>query len=539
MNNVDRQYLQTESRYARVLGNRFLAFLCNTSEERLAERFADGRRLQHRQEEVLEQALGVAAQSAALSFQIGSPSISERVGIGPLLEYDASAGMSRANALRVAAGGEVPTVAYTDKGDRALARLARDLFPRLLLERDPMFFPGPQRVPRFLERTWPSHLVSGFASQHPDGPVFEKLVANDPVLDSMFVASSEATGRTGQLWTSHGQGNTVQLRTLADGLLSASVEKLALASDFDQAALIEASLAQLAMLRRLVSGEPTVVPGWIGFMGAQLEGSPLPTPWGTIRRPTPGELDLPVDLPFSPQAGLVLEIDVPLEIRITDPSVETTQSPLMKQFLATSEELQRKSSLLALALMLGLDRQPPVAIAQLWTLLTNPLGQASFSWSITGIPRGSQSISSNDRKRITTWSERISDRYSDRIDIAVKRTLSSLTTRWEAGDRLIDAVVALENLFGTGSGELVFRISASCAHLLERDSEQRRAMQKEVARLYTARSSIVHGSHRANTTQVVHDAEAAADIAIRCLRALFKKRPDLIAAKDRARLLLL
>jgi Apea-like HEPN len=137
------------------------------------------------------------------------------------------------------------------------------------------------------------------------------------------------------------------------------------------------------------------------------------------------------------------------------------------------------------------------------------------------------------------WANRIDRHYSDRIDIAVKRTLSSLTTRWDAMDRLIDAMVALENLFGTGSGELAFRISAGCAHLVERAPVRRVEIQKEVARLYTVRSRIVHGAHAPAPSDVDPDARAASDFAVRSLRALFLRRPELIDATDRARRLIL
>lgn len=234
---------------------------------------------------------------------------------------------------------------------------------------------------------------------------------------------------------------------------------------------------------------------------------------------------------------------MPFEVRIESErpsSDELGPSPFADEIASTFRSLQQKADLLALTLLLGLQRQPVVAIARTWTIVENPLNQGpGLSWSQSAIPLHPHVLDSGDRRRIRTWATRIDDHYSDRIEIAVKRTLSSLTTRWDATDRLIDAVVALENLFGTGSGELAFRISAGCAYLLEREPVRRIEIQKEVARLYTVRSKIVHGAHAPAPNDVDPDARAAWDFAVRSLRALFAKRPELLDAKERARLLIL
>ena len=53
---------------------------------------------------------------------------------------------------------------------------------------------------------------------------------------------------------------------------------------------------------------------------------------------------------------------------------------------------------------------------------------------------------------------------------------------------------ALENLFSPGGGELSFRISANIAVFLEPPGKQRFVLQKNVAKLYNARSAAAHGN---------------------------------------------
>jgi hypothetical protein len=311
-----------------------------------------------------------------------------------------------------------------------------------------------------------------------------------------------------------------------------------------QRAFVKASVGQLRTLKRLLRAEIVNVRCSIAFVGAELEGRPLETPWGAIRKPTTGELELRSDSPLAHSQELVLATEIPLQIHVEreqpifdDPN---WASPFSDEVAETYASLQRKADRLALTLLLALEREPVVAIARTWTLVENPLSQGpGLSWLQNPVPLHPHALTSRDRRRVRTWAERVERHYSDRVDIAVKRTLSSLTTRWDATDRLIDAVVALESLFGTGSGELAFRISAGCAWLLERDPARREELQREVNRLYTVRSRIVHGAHAPAPSDIEPDAVTASNIAVRSLRALFMRRPDLVDSDDRSRSLVL
>jgi hypothetical protein len=526
---------QQEARFARVVGTRFLAFVCASDESRLNARLTGGRPLHPGQEEVLGHVLAAAAQSAVTAFQIGG---GEGDFLYPLLEYDETAGLSRPNVLRRSAGGPIPRLRFVDPAETALATLARDLYPTLLLEVSAL--PGRIGPPRWVQRTWP---MSPVLYRHPSAAAFERAAANDHDLSRLFTSETPESGRTGFIWTSLGTGRGIQLSMLAHDLMVAALFQLTLEGELDHSGFINGSILQLRTVKRLLAGERINVRCSVAFVGAEIHGRPLETPWGTLRRPTPGELDLRAETPVAHSQELVLATEVPLEVRVEPerPSLdELGPSPFADEIASTYRSLQQKADLLALTLLLGLQRQPVVAIARTWTIVENPLNQGpGLSWSQSAIPLHPHVLKSGDRRRIRTWANRIDDHYSDRIEIAVKRTLSSLTTRWDATDRLIDAVVALENLFGTGSGELAFRISAGCAYLLEREPVRRLEIQKEVGRLYTVRSKIVHGAHAPAPSDVDPDTRAASDFAVRSLRALFRKRPELLDAKDRARRLIL
>lgn len=525
--------LQQDARFARVVGMRFLEFVCSVTERQLQGRLETGRRLHTPKEHVLQQVLSSATQSALLGFQLGG---GEADFLYPLLEYDPANRMGRPNVLRLAAGGDVPRRRPPDPAGRALATLARDVYPTLLLE--PNLTGSRPAVPRWMTRTW---AMSPVAFRHPASDEFQRAVEADASLNALFRRETPELGKGGFIGTSLGTGRSVQLAMLAQDLLVATLFKLTLDGGFDQLAFIDGALHQLDQLRRLVAGDEVEVRCSVAFVGAELRGRPLNTPWGILRAPTAGELELRADTPVAHSQEVVLATTVPLELQIDPyPTPEIPRNPFAETTVATFATVQERADMLALTLLLGLDRDPAVAVARTWTLVDNPLNQGpSLSWFQSAVPLHPHVLAAPDRSRIRAWATRIERDYSDRLDIAVKRTLSSLTTRWDPTDRLIDAVVALENLFGTGSGELAFRISAGTAYLLERDPARRVATQEEVNRLYNVRSKIVHGAHAPPQLTVEPLARAASTFAVRGLRTLFTKHRQLLDKKDRARLLIL
>ncbi len=527
---------QQEARFARVVGMGFLSFVCAARQPELDARLQHGRALRPEQEAVLGQVLDAATQSAIFGFQVGA---GEADFLDPLLEYDKSARTSRPNVLRRAAGGSIPRVRGCGPAERALATLARDFYPTLLL--NPPTIAMRMGLPRWRQRTWSMFPVS---FRHPASAEFEAAVEADSLLNALFPWMTPESGKSGFIWTSLGTGRGIQLSMLSHDLLIATLFKPTLDGDFDQAAFMDGSIKQLRLLRRLVAGEQVSVRCSVAFVGAELRGQPLKTPWGTVRAPSNGELDFRADTPVAHSQELVLETEIPLKLWFdTDPPAPDggiRPSPFSDEVGKIYSDIQRKADLLALTLLLGVDRDPVVAIARTWTLIENPLNQGpTLSWVQNAVPLHPHVLMPVDRRRVRTWAARIERGYNDRIEIAVKRTLSSLTTRGDATDRLIDAVIALENLFGTRSGKLTFHISTGCAYLLERDATRRVKVKKEVSRLYAVRSKIVHGERARSAHEVEPDAAAAAAFAVRSLRALFENRPALIDKPDRSRLLIL
>ena len=211
-------------------------------------------------------------------------------------------------------------------------------------------------------------------------------------------------------------------------------------------------------------------------------------------------------------------------------SVVAVRGPVtLSAELNAREQLAAKAEKVRLLLLLAVRRDQPMAVSDTWQQISDPttLGGVSFSQSV--VMPTADALVDEDLDEISRWSDLIENRYDSSLDLAVRRTLSSIASRPEPGDALVDAVIALESLFGTGSGEIAFRVSAAVAWLLESDPVRRQARHGEVNKLYGLRSDVVHGKH-VNQTKLYSSRLAASQLATDCLRKLLSDRPELIGA---------
>jgi hypothetical protein len=115
----------------------------------------------------------------------------------------------------------------------------------------------------------------------------------------------------------------------------------------------------------------------------------------------------------------------------------------------------------------------------------------------------------------------------------------SAISRPNLEDKLIDAVIALENLFGASKGEQRVRVSHAAAWLLGNNAPDRESLAREVRDLYDERSALVHGESASSGRNLYDDSKRAIALVAASLRALIDSRPDLLPDRNRWRQLLL
>jgi hypothetical protein len=101
------------------------------------------------------------------------------------------------------------------------------------------------------------------------------------------------------------------------------------------------------------------------------------------------------------------------------------------------------------------------------------------------------------------WIDIIASTDMSHLNIAMTRTLQAMSARRDVHDRLIDAVIAWEALFGA-EVKIKHRISSSLALMLH-GPENRDAARERYRRIYQARSDIVHANRTVTTLSEIDE----------------------------------
>jgi hypothetical protein len=266
-------------------------------------------------------------------------------------------------------------------------------------------------------------------------------------------------------------------------------------------------------LRRAVAGEPVEMRSVSLYAGVSIAPEvTVETPWGVLRAPTPVAEESwgPAD------AMLVSEVSGSLTVTAPGP----TPRPLdAEEFRRVSAERRRQQQLTELTMLLGVDNGKPFSVQQGGTLIT-PLvgfGSSGYRRGATPLRKADARIDSQEAAAsVAVWADRLNRLYEPRLDLVASRLISAIALRQDAGDGLIDAVIALEAMFaGTDQGELSFRIAAALAWLLEPAAPAARfAVYQRMRDIYAARSK-------------------------RALARLYDHLPELLADDNRSRALIL
>lgn len=523
----DDSVVRHSHRLRNELGLALLAYVLNRSEKQIEARLAGGRRLGREPEGVLGEiiaAVTLLERESHADSDDGRPSVLARI----LASYNENRGMSAANALRSDCGGELPQVRKTaDTARNQLEVLARDAYPATLLPSG-----GPPTPFGSLSGMLP--VLFG----HQARPLFEAAVLADNQLARLFSSSSEQSGHAGSYYTNLGYGSSLQLWTLAEGLISAAEVGLSLDGELTPNNLVRRTADNLDKLRILVDGGSVRVKARIGLVGIDLDGNhQVETPWGMLRRPTTEERER-IGMLGATSGDAVFEVSAKMRLYLgpgASPEGSVDPTPLMEVSQGFHEDLNDRVTKLGLAVLMAVERERPLAPIRSWTMLDDVLRSgAGLSWSRLAFALPSEKLGPGDRRRLRLWADRVKEHYHRSITVGVQRALAAVTHRLDPADGLIDAVIALENLFGTTSpqGELTFRVSAACACLLEDDPALRRERRKKVADVYRERSNIVHG----NTPgpRVSQHRDAAVILVRETLRSLFRDRPELLPDRDRS-----
>jgi hypothetical protein len=189
-----------------------------------------------------------------------------------------------------------------------------------------------------------------------------------------------------------------------------------------------------------------------------------------------------------------------------------------------------------------MERDSPLCAVPTRSVAITPFfGSGWASVEITPDPRAATqgALRADDRPALQAAVSLVDAHYAPSLAIPTRRLTSALMVRNDIEDGLVDAVVALESLFaGTDSGELTFRIGAAIAWLVGRTAEERLQLQREIGRLYSLRSKILHRGN-AGQEDVTSERDRTVQLGIEALRALLTDHPDLVDEENRGKTIIM
>jgi hypothetical protein len=300
------------------------------------------------------------------------------------------------------------------------------------------------------------------------------------------------------------------------------------------------AIENIQRVRRIARGEATSVTTYLGFSRVTVPaGRELALPWGRLSRPV-GWYGISETF-MDPGSGTLLAADhrLSIEFQPHQPDVDTSDPTVLtvrqvpRQEVPTSirqhyEWTLHVIQMVSLAVVLGVPNGRPVPLPTFQlTVLPYETPMAASAHLVLAPPAAERPLTDAECDEIERWARNLHDHYSDKLDVAARRVIVALSQRLDPNDRLIDAVIAWENLFGARE-DATLRVTGSIAWLLEPDRpEEREQLRHELGAIYGLRSRVVHGG-REDPEKVWTASFRATEIAIATLQALFERRPELI-----------
>jgi hypothetical protein len=344
-----------------------------------------------------------------------------------------------------------------------------------------------------------------------------------------------------------GRGGTIQLVGLPQIILNNAFMTACLRNWSSSGDFLTSVKESYELLKRACRGEVFETPVFMGFKNICFPVSELTIPQGKVRSyDEPSISILHSGARPSMHGGTLQYLGFVLEstYQYIASKNERVGDVLVwpKEMNSSQESMQRTAEEICISAALGIKDTQARGLSYSWFFILDPfsqgIGVTTFmnSYFASGISVASPEAT----KEFTAWANDIRKVNWQHLELAIGRINMAVAGRMNPTDSFIDAVIALESLFGAAA-ETTFRISAAVAKLFEDDLVKRGALQKEVRKLYGLRSEVIHGNKALSPKESIDAKEKAIDLAVQALTKLIRDRPELVdmGASDRSAQLIL
>ncbi|MEU1197488.1 hypothetical protein ABZ446_14815 [Streptomyces sp. NPDC005813] len=421
----------------------------------------------------------------------------------------------------------------TDAIGKSLQLFARDVYAGFLVKR-PM-------------KEW----YFGFHSAHyqsanPDYLSFCNSLLRDPRLKFLFPGDMDVTAADSftdliavqsMFYTSSGSGGGLQLVSFLDNLLRVAHARCSLSGDTSLTGFLRAALDVLEEMRELAAGRTISVPVVIGLANVEfVDVDQLSLGQGELRKVREGDSKY---IPRADTTDALLAFEVPFKLLSKTKVPDDDSFPDFSHHLPHVEKwrngLQEIVNRSLLAIMLASPsghRSAALVISQSVFDPMSVVPRMSWQEHTPATIAEKVSITQSEAEQIHSWADRVLREHPKNLGVAMRRIISSVGTRVDPVDGLVDAVLAWENMF-SGTPETTLRVCGSLALLLEpKNFSAREVLFAELGAIYSTRSDIVHGkANEPSTVQVLQQRARAVEIAVQAMRRLYEF-PDLLKAEN-------
>lgn len=384
---------------------------------------------------------------------------------------------------------------------------------------------------------------------HPQRPLFESHILSNRNIAKLFSEKNDASGHFGYTTRNTGRGGTNQLSQLVPSIIESALHAIVMKNDeISLSGLQSESIRQFEIILEASKQNHPELPVVMGISSCSLPESfsGFIFSIGELRRANhpanTTKYSDPQEDPFFGESSLsnqnyapdelILHTSIPYTISVGNPKIEEQRHDR----LIEAKELSDIQSIIHLGSILS-DEHEVGFLHVSRVSLSDPLGSPIDVYFPT--PEGSllnaqRLLSEEEVSSWEYWTEQVSSRYSDAIQIPVQKTIDAASPFRQASDKLIDAVVVWESLFG-GKGEISFKISLSIAwtlHPKANEEEERNDLYREVKGIYSIRSKVVHGTPLKASEDIWKYAFRATSISLQLMREFLRHESSIFDFKE-------
>ncbi|MCK4957026.1 MAG: hypothetical protein KAS49_05275 [Candidatus Cloacimonetes bacterium] len=448
-------------------------------------------------------------------------------------------GNHKFNVLRKHFGGEIMEISTDDKILSILSKFGMQVYPLFLIK-------GSDTTEAFMIKT------AAFPSQffeNEDMQVLYSAILNDSSLKKLFPNDNENNmfNLRANYFSSLGRGGTMSLAVFPKNIIMKAFELASLKGAVTQSSFLKSIEEVLRMIRDVADGKTIKVPVYLGFNNVDLGNIDyIDLGYGTIMKYHEEILNMVLKgakaakhYDINNIQGFILRSNYNYSI-FSSGEEDINSKKDLPSYIDERRKLDKITENLSLTFALAIDRYPPVGIFETWTMIFDPLyaGINISYYGGTKYPMKNHIIKKEEKKSIIEWSSKVELAKDKKIRIAIRSIVSAINKKIDPIDGFIDSIIAWENLFG-GHGEQTYIIFTSIAKLLKNTAEERFSLQKEIKKLYNARSCLLHGAKEFTYKEAIEMRDRSLQIAILSLKQLYEKHQDLIDDRDRSKKLIL